>query len=60
METMFNVMLRHVGGIPMERLILNKKSYSQTIENNFSLSFLVKDGRAAMRKMDDGSILVGT
>lgn len=59
MTTMFEILRRNHGGIPFERLFLNKKSFSQTIENQFSLSFLIKDGRASTRKMDDGTILVG-
>lgn len=59
MTTMFKILPRNHGGIPVERLILNKDSFSQTIENTFILSFLINAGRAAMRKDDKGSLLVG-
>ena len=48
-------------GVGLFELVMQPKSFAQTVENIFDLSFLVKEGRARLKAdMDDGTPQVAT
>ena len=53
LDAMFEILRAH-GSLPLPLLVLNKASLAQTIENIFTLSFLVNQGHATLFQGDEG------
>jgi len=58
MEHMWTILGRQNRGCcPMIELCLNHDSFAQTVENIFTLSFLVRDGRVSLQDSEQGIIV---
>lgn len=51
--------VRDTGGIDLLRFAVNPHSFSQTVENLFYISFLIRDGKIALEFDDDGLPSIG-
>lgn len=46
--------LRETGGVDLLRFVINPKSFGQSVENLFYVSFLIKDGKVSVDLDSDG------
>jgi non-structural maintenance of chromosomes element 4 len=53
MKVMHDHGLRSTGGIDFLRFVINPRSFGQTIENMFYVSFLIRDGKVGIEFDDD-------
>lgn len=51
--------LQEVGYISFFKFIVNPESFSQTVENLFYLSFLIRDGKVQAAEGEDGELMLG-
>lgn len=51
--------LRANGGIDLLRFVVNPKSFGQTVENMFYVSFLIRDAKIKLEYDDDGFATLG-
>lgn len=51
--------LRSTGGIDLMRFVVNPRSFGQTVENMFYVSFLIRDGRVEMHYDEHGLPALG-
>ncbi|KFY21582.1 hypothetical protein V493_07292 [Pseudogymnoascus sp. VKM F-4281 (FW-2241)] len=47
------------GGMDLFRFVINPRSFGQTVENMFYVSFLIRDGKAAITVDEDGLPFLG-
>ena len=52
--------LRSTGGIDLLRFVVNPRSFGQTVENMFYVSFLIREGSVKLEFDDNGLPAIGT
>ncbi|GAB4820960.1 hypothetical protein N2152v2_008006 [Parachlorella kessleri] len=58
MEEMWGVLKERGGRVNLLNLVLNHRSFAQTVENLFTLSFLVRDQRVELQSSEAGTEVV--
>lgn len=59
-ELMHQYGLRDTGGVDLMRFVVNPKSFGQTVENLFYVSFLIRDGNVLIENDDIGMPTLST